>query len=85
MGQQASAEGASLLGRSGGMLPRKILKISLSENAFPGFQMPFKTKPKCLKVVKYFPFFSDLGQFSERDTFFHIDDIIVPFRTSYKV
>ena len=36
-GARASAESASLLGGSGCMLPRKILKISLSENAFPGF------------------------------------------------
>ena len=35
---QAGAEGVSLLGVSGGMLPRKILKIRLSENVFPGFK-----------------------------------------------
>ena len=36
-GAQVTAKGASLLRGSGSMLPWKILKISLSENIFPGF------------------------------------------------
>ena len=37
--------------------------------------MPFEEKTKCLKIVKYFPFFSDLGQFSERDTFTQLQSV----------
>ena len=35
--KRVSAEGASRLGGSGGMLPRKILKIWLSKTLFPAF------------------------------------------------
>ena len=50
------------------------MKISLSENVFPGFYTPFERKSKCLKLVKYFPFFSDLASnFLTVTHFFHID------------
>ena len=51
-----------------GMLARKILKISLSENVFTGFWTSFETKSECLKQVKYFPLLS--GQFAEGSTIF---------------
>ena len=45
----------SLLCEFGGMLLRKILKTSLSENAFPGKQT------KVSETSKIFPFFLRLG------------------------